>query len=68
MPNRRRTWASVSLLLVLTEAVYFRPSVFWRGNALFGADYLQLHVWRIAFALVDGITTSRTISASTAWA
>ena len=49
-PNRRRTWVGVSLLLVLTEAVYFRPSIFWRGDALLGIDYFQLHAWRIAFA------------------
>jgi membrane protein YfhO len=46
--SRRSAWLSVALLVALTEAVYFRPSLF--HNGLLGSDYLQLHARHIAFA------------------
>jgi len=46
--SRRFAWLSVALLVVLTEAVYFRPSVL--NDGLFGSDYLELHARHIAFA------------------
>jgi hypothetical protein len=48
--DRGRSRISVPLLLLLTEVVYLRPSIFWRGDALLGLDYFQLHIRRIAFA------------------
>jgi hypothetical protein len=45
---RFRSWISVAILLVLTEAIYVPPSIF--RASLFGADYLLLHIRRIAFA------------------
>jgi len=46
--NRRSAWISIVLLVLLTEAVYFRRSVWSHG--LFGIDYSQLHARHIAFA------------------
>jgi hypothetical protein len=46
--KRRTTWLSIALLAILTEAVYFRPSVWHAG--LFGSDYRELHARHIAFA------------------
>ena len=48
--GRARSWISVSILLLLTEAVYLRPSFVTGGGSLFGADYVHLHLRRIAFA------------------
>src|SRR5579862_2494653 len=42
--------ASVALLLVLVEAIYVQPLFFAGGGSLFGTDYLELHILRIAFA------------------
>jgi hypothetical protein len=41
---------SISILLVLTAAVYLRTSIFFGDQALRGADYFELHIKRIAFA------------------
>ncbi len=40
----------VFFLLVLTEAVYLRPSILRGDEVLLGMDYLHLHIRRIAFA------------------
>jgi hypothetical protein len=45
-----RSWISVALLLVATEAVYVRPAFLNGGSGLLGLDYYQLHTRRIAFA------------------
>jgi len=45
---RFRSWINVAVLLILTEAIYVPPSILGRG--LFGADYLMLHIRRMAFA------------------
>ena len=52
MAARKSSWLSIALLLLLTEAVYFRPSI-WRVG-LFGSDYRALHARHIAFAR-DGL-------------
>ena len=44
-----RPWISVASLFLLVEAVYVQPVLFAPGN-LFGTDYLQLHIMRLAFA------------------
>ncbi len=49
MKSRRRSWISVALLLLATEAVYIRPA-FFAGSGLLGLDFYQLHIRRIAFA------------------
>jgi hypothetical protein len=41
---------SVSILLGVTAAVYTRPPVFLKDQALNGVDYFELHARRIAFA------------------
>jgi hypothetical protein len=41
---------SVSTMLVLTAAVYLRPSIFVGNQALNGVDYFEMHIGRIAFA------------------
>lgn len=48
MRERRTAWLSIAILAILTEAVYFRPSVWSAG--LFGSDYRELHARHIAFA------------------
>src|SRR5450755_1861086 len=48
--DRRRSSISVSLLLILTGAIYIRPSVFFGDQMLAGSDYFQLHIRHIAFA------------------
>lgn len=47
---RRWSWLSLAVLLVFTEAIYVRPSIFWGHQALLGLDYSQLHMRRMAFA------------------
>src|SRR5579864_8070167 len=46
----RRSAISVSILLLLTGAIYIRPSIVFGGQTLPGADYFQLHIRHIAFA------------------
>src|ERR1019366_524319 len=41
---------SVAILLVLTSAIYVRPSMLSGSSYLNGSDYNQLHARRIAFA------------------
>ncbi|HEV2689993.1 MAG TPA: YfhO family protein [Bryobacteraceae bacterium] len=48
--DRRRSWISVSLLLILTGAIYIRPSIVFGNKTLVGADYFQLHIRHITFA------------------
>ena len=48
MPQRRSSWPSLALLVLLTEVVYFPASVLRAG--LFGADYSELHGRHIEFA------------------
>ena len=49
-PPRRHDFAGILLLLVLTEAVYLRPSILRGKKVLLGLDYLQLHIRGIEFA------------------
>src|SRR6185437_8060411 len=49
-PPRRHDFAGILLLLVLTEAVYLRPSILRGKEVLLGLDYLQLHIRGIEFA------------------
>jgi len=49
MPHRRSA-ISVSILLLLTGAIYIRPSIVFSNQTLPGADYFQLHIRHIAFA------------------
>ena len=46
--------ACVFAMIVLTEAVYLRPSILSGKMAMAGSDYLQLHKARMAFA-VEGL-------------
>jgi hypothetical protein len=48
--GRAGSWISIAILLLLTEAVYVRPSFLAGGGSLLGMDYFQLHIRRIAFA------------------
>jgi hypothetical protein len=48
--GRGRSWISIAVLLLLTEAVYIRPGFVVGGESLFGMDYVWLHVHRIRFA------------------
>src|ERR1051326_3122198 len=48
--TRGRSWISVGLLLALTAAIYFRPSVVFEGRELVGLDFAQLHIRHMAFA------------------
>ncbi len=48
MRGLRSAWFSMILLVALTEAVYFRPSIWSQG--LLGIDYSQLHLRHIVFA------------------
>lgn len=43
-------FGSVALLLIMTEAVYLRPSILRGSDTLAGADYIDLHIRRISFA------------------
>jgi hypothetical protein len=45
-----RTYACLFAMVVLTEAVYLRPSILSGKMAMAGSDYLQLHKARMAFA------------------
>jgi len=45
---RKYVWLLV--MIVLTEAVYLRPSILTGRMAMAGSDYLQLHKARMAFA------------------
>ncbi len=47
---RAGSWASITVLLLLTEAVYFHPLFVAGRGSLLGFDYAQLHIRRIAFA------------------
>ncbi|HYL77444.1 MAG TPA: YfhO family protein [Bryobacteraceae bacterium] len=46
----RRSAISVSVLLLLTGAIYIRPSIVFGNQTLPGADYFQLHIRHMAFA------------------
>jgi hypothetical protein len=48
--ERRLACACVFAMIVLTEAVYLRPSILSGKMAMAGSDYLQLHKARMAFA------------------
>ena len=48
--GRARPWVSIAILLLLTEAVYLRPSFLAGGGSLLGMDYFALHIHKIAFA------------------
>ena len=48
MLSRRWSWLGIALVFVLTEAVYFRPSVLSHG--LLNGDYYVLHARHLAFA------------------
>ena len=48
--GRARPWVGIAILLLLTEAVYLRPSFLAGGGSLLGMDYFALHIHRIAFA------------------
>jgi len=50
MKPNRRTWITVGLLLLLTEAVYVPASILTGRASLLGFDYLQLHILRMTFA------------------
>ena len=45
-----RRYACIFAMLVLTEALYLRPSILSGEMAMAGSDYLQLHMARMAFA------------------
>jgi hypothetical protein len=47
---RWRTYACLLAMIVLTEAVYMRPSILSGRMAMAGSDYVQLHQARLAFA------------------
>ena len=46
----RRLKLAPAILLLLTGAIYIRPSIVFGDKTLPGADYFQLHVRHIAFA------------------
>ena len=45
-----RRYACIFAMIVLTEALYLRPSILSGKMAMAGSDYLQLHMARMAFA------------------
>ena len=50
LPDRARPWIGIAILLLVTEAVYLRPSFVAGRGSLLGIDYFGLHIHRIAFA------------------
>jgi len=45
-----RRYVCLFAMIVLTEAIYLRPSIVTGKMAMAGSDYLQLHMARMAFA------------------
>jgi Bacterial membrane protein YfhO len=61
-PTRGATWLSLTVLLLLTVAIYSRPSFFAGSRTLFGWDFTLLHMRRLAF-LRDSLATAHAVPA-----
>ena len=53
-----RQYVCLLAMVVLTEAIYLRPSILTGKTAMAGSDYIQLHMARMAFA-EDGLFGAR---------